>query len=99
MAKDSSAGPREFEFRETAYCGKRVYGLPEQELHNSKNLTNVKYPELSKEFGDVIRFWLASIPTAAEAAEVVQILEAKSIVCGDCGYRLFEFRAKADFPR
>ena len=30
----------------------------------------MKCPELSKEFGDVFRFWLASIPTAAEAAEV-----------------------------
>ena len=30
----------------------------------------MKCPELSKEFGDVFRFLLTSIPTAAEAAEV-----------------------------
>ena len=31
---------------------------------------NEKYAELSKEFGDVFRFWLASKPRAAEAPEV-----------------------------
>ncbi len=30
----------------------------------------MKCPEMSKEFGDVFRIWLASIPTAAEATEV-----------------------------
>ena len=35
-----------------------------------KCFNNEKVPELSKEFGDVFRFWLAPIPTAAEAPEL-----------------------------
>ena len=60
--------------RQRRYSGKRVCGLPEllrkQELINSKNFTNEKYAELSKEFGGVFRFRLPSIPTAVEAPEV-----------------------------
>ena len=37
----------------------------------------MKCPELSKEFGDVFRIWLASIPTAAEAAEVDLVADGR----------------------
>ena len=40
------------------------------EFDNSKKFINVKCPKLSKKFGDILRFLLTSIPTAAEAAEV-----------------------------
>ena len=49
---------------------KRVRGLlwllRKQEFDNLKKFSNVKCPELSKEFGDVFRIWIASKPTAAE---------------------------------
>ena len=35
-----------------------------------KSFCNEKVPELDNKFADAIRFWLASIPTAAEAPEV-----------------------------
>ena len=44
--------------------------LEKQEFDNSKNFTNMNCPELSKEFDDVFRIWLAAIPTTAEAVEV-----------------------------
>ena len=39
-------------------------------MEHENNLTNEKIPKLSKEFGDVFRFWLAPIPMAAEAPEL-----------------------------
>ena len=41
-----------------------------QQLEYDISIHNEKIPELSKEFGDAFRFWLASIPTAAEDPEV-----------------------------
>ena len=41
-----------------------------QQLEYEMIFCNEKLPELSKEFADAIRIWLASIPTAVEAAEV-----------------------------
>ena len=41
-----------------------------QQFEYLKSFHSEKVPELSKEFGDVFRFWLASITTAAEALEV-----------------------------
>ena len=37
----------------------------------------MKCPELSKEFGDVFRIWLASIPTTAEAAQVDLVADGR----------------------
>ena len=52
---------------------------------------------MSKEFGDVFRFWLASIPTAAEAAEVVLAVVAavlpyrgKSAAAGDSKIQIYK---------
>ena len=51
--------------------------MRKQEFHNLKKFSNVKCPELSKEFGDVFRIWLASMPTAAEAAEVDLVADGR----------------------
>ena len=41
-----------------------------QQLEHEESFYNEKVAELSKEFADAIRFWLASISTAVEAPEV-----------------------------
>ena len=61
--------------REAKYARqKRVCRLPEllqvQQLEYLKYLYNENDAELSKEFGDVFRIWLASKPTAAEGPDV-----------------------------
>ena len=40
-----------------------------EEIRNEQNVIE-EVPELAKEFDDIFRFWLAPIPTAAEAPEV-----------------------------
>ena len=60
----------------------RLHGLlQKQELKYEKRFSNMKCPELSKEFGDVFRIWLASIPTAAEAAEVDLVADGRGFGC------------------
>ena len=65
----------------------------------------MKCPELSKEFGDVIRFILTSIPTAAEAAEVdaradrrspgrILSYRGKSVVAGNSKFKLANASSK-----
>ena len=53
---------------------KHVRGLPEflreQQLEYEISCYNETVAELSRVFADSITFWLASIPTAAEATEV-----------------------------
>ena len=46
-----------------------------QQLENLKCLYNEKVPKLYKEVDDAFKFWLASIPTAAEAPEVDLVAE------------------------
>ena len=61
----------------------------------------MKCPELSKEFGDVFRIWLGSIPTAAEAdvradrclGGILPYRE-KSVVAGNSKFKLANASSK-----
>ena len=68
-----------------------------------KRFFNEIVPDLSKEFGDVIRFWLASIPMAAEAPEVIVRADCrlggilpyceKSVVAGNSKFKNISARS------
>ena len=65
---------------------------------------NEKVPQLSKEFGDAFRFWLASPPTAAEGPEFDLVVVAgvvggilpyceKSVAAGNSKFKIKSARS------